>query len=114
VGAALERDGGACVETRAAFYHVAGRYVGPYLDYQIYVPNTNKIGNSWIVDAGARYELDQRTAATQSRLAHIYVALNAVNLLDKTPPFSNSPYWYDFQEYDIRGRFLQLSVGMRL
>jgi iron complex outermembrane receptor protein len=94
--------------------NVAGRYISRYLDYQDYIPNTNQIGNSWILDAGARFDVGEEFAGVHSALAHAYIALSAVNLLNKTPPFSNSPDWYDIQQYDIRGRFLHLSVGIRL
>jgi iron complex outermembrane receptor protein len=94
--------------------NLAGRYIGRYLDYQLFVnPNTHEIGNSWIVDFNARYEAGQALANTHSWLAGSYVALGAVNLLNKTPPFSYTQYWYDIQEYDIRGRYLHLDVGLR-
>jgi hypothetical protein len=93
--------------------NVAGRYLGRYLDYQDYVPNTNELGNSWVVDASAHYELDQLATSINSRLTHAFVALSAVNLLNKTPPFSNLPIWYDSHEYEIRGRYLRLSLGVR-
>jgi iron complex outermembrane receptor protein len=93
--------------------NLAGRYIGRYLDYQDFVPNTNEIGNSWIFDFNARYEAGQAFASTNPRLAHAYVALGAVNLLNKKPPFSYNPFWYDVHEYDIRGRYLHLNVGVR-
>jgi iron complex outermembrane recepter protein len=93
--------------------NLAGRYIGRYLDYQLFVPNTNEIGNSWIFDFNARYEAGQAFASTNPWLAHAYVALGAVNLFNKTPPFSYTPYYYDIQQYDIRGRFLHLDVGVR-
>jgi iron complex outermembrane receptor protein len=93
--------------------NVAGRYIGPYLDYQDSVPNTNEFGNSWIFDFNANYEVGQTLASTNPWLARSYVAFGAVNLLNKTPPFSYTNSWYDSQEYDIRGRYLHLSVGVR-
>jgi iron complex outermembrane receptor protein len=93
--------------------NLAGRYIGRYLDYQDFVPNTNEIGNTWIFDFNARYEVGQALASTNPWLARSYVAIGAVNLLNKTPPFSYSPSWYDFQEYDLRGRYLHLNVGVR-
>jgi len=92
---------------------LAGRYLGRYLDYQLFVPNTNEIGNTWIFDFNARYEVGQAFAGTNPWLARSYVAFGGVNLLNKTPPFSYSPYYYDVQEYDIRGRYLHLNVGVR-
>jgi iron complex outermembrane receptor protein len=93
--------------------NLAGRYIGKYLDYQDFVPNTNEIGNTWIFDFNARYEVGQALASTNRWLARSYVAFGAVNLLNKTPLFSYSPFWYDVQEYDIRGRYLHLNVGVR-
>jgi iron complex outermembrane receptor protein len=94
--------------------NLAGRYISRYLDYQLFVPNTHEIGNSWIFDFGARYDAGQAFAAKNSWLAGTYVAFGAVNLFNKTPPFSYTSTWYDLQEYDIRGRFLHLNVGVRL
>jgi len=46
-------------------------------------------------------------------MAHAYVSLTAVNVFNKPPPFSFNPDWYDYHEYDIRGRYLRLSIGAR-
>jgi outer membrane receptor protein involved in Fe transport len=93
--------------------NIDGRYIGPYLDYQLFVPNTNEIGNSWVCDFNARYEVGQAHASTNPWLAHAYIALGAVNLFNRTPPFSYTPFSYDIQAYDIRGRFLHLDMGVR-
>ena len=93
--------------------NVAGRYLGRYRDYQEIIPNSNELGNSWIIDASARYEAGRGLAGRAPWLAGSYVALGAVNLFNKTPPFSFTPSWYDIKEYDIRGRFLHLNVGVR-
>jgi iron complex outermembrane receptor protein len=93
--------------------NLAGRYVGRYLDYQTYVSNANEIGNTWIFDFNTRYEAGRTLVSKNSWLAGSYIALGVVNLFNKTPPFSYTPYMYDLQEYDIRGRFLHLSVGTR-
>jgi iron complex outermembrane receptor protein len=93
--------------------NLAGRYIGRYLDYQEFVPNSHEIGNSWICDFNVRYEAGQAFASRNPWLARSYVALGAVNLFNKMPPFSYTSTWYDVQEYDIRGRFLHLNVGVR-
>jgi iron complex outermembrane receptor protein len=93
--------------------NLAGRYISKYHDYQDFVPNMNEIGNSWIFDFNARYEMGQTLASTNPWLARSYVAFGAVNLLNKTPPFSYNPYMYDIQEYDIRGRYLHFNVGVQ-
>jgi outer membrane receptor protein involved in Fe transport len=93
--------------------NLAGRYLGRYLDYQDFVPNTHETGNSWIVDATARCEVGRAAAGVHPWLRGAYVALGAVNVFNKTPPFAYTASWYDYSEYDIRGRFLHLNVGMR-
>jgi len=93
--------------------NVAGRYIGQYKDYQDIVANTNEGGNTWIFDASARYELGDALAATSPSLAHSYVSLAGVNIFNRTPPFSYTPAWYDYEEYDLRGRYLRLTVGAR-
>jgi iron complex outermembrane recepter protein len=93
--------------------NIAGRYTGRYLDYQDLVANNHETGNTWIIDAGARVEVGQAFLSTTPLLAHAYVALAAVNLFNRVPPLSYTGSWYDFSEYDARGRYIQLSVGAR-
>jgi iron complex outermembrane receptor protein len=93
--------------------NVAGRYIGRYLDYQLFVPNTNEVGNTWIFDVSARAEVGQSLAGRAPWLTGAYVALGAVNVLNKIPPLSFSSNWFDQQQYDIRGRFLHFSIGAR-
>jgi iron complex outermembrane receptor protein len=92
---------------------LSGRYIGRYLDYQVFVPNTNETGDTWIYDFSARYELSKSSAAN-TWLANAYVSFGAVNLFNKVPPFSYTSYLYDFMEYDDRGRYMYLNVGLRL
>ncbi len=92
--------------------NLSGRYIGRYLDYQVFVPNTNETGNTWIYDFNARYEVD-KASTTNPWLVGAYVSFGAVNLFNKVPPLSYTPYLYDFLEYDNRGRYLHLSVGVR-
>jgi len=92
--------------------NLAGRYTGRYRDYQDTLPNSNELGNFWVFDFNARYEAGQALAATNPWLARAYVALGAVDLLNKTPPFSYNPP-YDSFEYDIRGRFVYANLGLR-
>jgi len=88
----------------------AGRYLGRYRELSGNYPNSNELGNSWIIDASARYEAGRGARGRAPWLAGSYVALGAVNLFNKTPPFSFTPFWYDIKEYDVRGRFLHLNV----
>jgi len=92
---------------------LSGRYIGRYLDYQVFVPNTHETGNTWIYDFTARYELG-KSLAKNTWLAAAYVSVGAVNLFNKVPPFSYTSYLYDFMEYDDRGRYMYLNVGLRL
>jgi hypothetical protein len=92
---------------------LSGRYIGRYLDYQVFVPNTHETGNTWIYDFTARYELG-KSLAKNTWLAAAYVSVGAVNLFNKVPPFSYTSYLYDFMEYDNRGRYMYLNVGLRL
>jgi iron complex outermembrane receptor protein len=93
--------------------NVSGRYLGPYRDYRELVANTNEIGNTWIVDATARYEVGQAFGGSHPWLGNAYITLGVVNAFDKLPPFSFSGGWYDFEQYDARGRFLHLNVGVK-
>jgi outer membrane receptor protein involved in Fe transport len=93
--------------------NLAGRYIGRYLDDQEFAPNTNEIGNTWICDFNARYEVGEALASDNHWLAKSYIAFGAVNLFNRMPPFSYTPAWYDIQEDDLRGRFLHLSAGLR-
>jgi len=36
-----------------------------------------------------------------------------VNLANRIPPFSYQSSWYDVEQYDIRGRYFFLNVGLR-
>jgi iron complex outermembrane receptor protein len=92
---------------------LAGRYIGEYKDYQVYVPNTNELGNSWIFDMNLRYELGQAFAGDGRWLAKSYIAITAVNLLNKAPPFSYGTLPWAYNEYDIRGRFVSAQVGIK-
>jgi len=67
---------------------VTGRYVGKYTDYQETLPNSNTLGNFWILDFNARFEAGRALAARSSWLAGSYLTLGAIDLLSKTPPFS--------------------------
>jgi hypothetical protein len=93
---------------------IDGRYIGPYLDYQDSVPgNDHVIGNSWIFDANLRVELGSTFATNIPWLRNSFVSIGAVNVFNRIPPLSLTPGLYDIQEYDIRGRYLHLSVGVQ-
>jgi iron complex outermembrane recepter protein len=91
---------------------VAGRYVGRYKDYQDVVPNSNELGNFWIIDLNGRYDVGKDLFAGNSWLAGAYAAVGAVNLFDRVPQLTyNLPY--DPAESDIRGRFVYAQLGVR-
>jgi iron complex outermembrane recepter protein len=93
---------------------IDGRYIGPYLDYQDSVPgNNHEIGNSWVFDANLRVELGSTFATNTPWLRNSFISIGAVNVFNRIPPLSLTPGLYDFQEYDIRGRYLHLSVGVQ-
>ena len=95
--------------------NLAGRYIGKISGLSgVRVANTHEIGNTWIFDFNARYELGQALASTNPWLARSYVAFGAVNLFNKTPPFSYTPYWYDFAtiRHPRAGTFISTS-GVR-
>jgi iron complex outermembrane receptor protein len=92
---------------------LSGRYLGKYLDYQESVPNTNEIGNSWTLNANAHYEFGERLARSQPWIKKAYFTVGVVNLANRIPPFSYQSSWYDVEQYDIRGRYFFLNVGLR-
>jgi iron complex outermembrane receptor protein len=92
--------------------NLAGRYVGEYRDYQDAVPNTNELGNNWIFDLNARFEFGEVLGGGHW-LAGTYVAVGAINLFDKRPPFSYGYLPYDAAEYDIRGRMVYAQGGIK-
>lgn len=97
-----------------ATINLAGRYTGSYHDYQTVVPNTNILGNVWIFDANARFDVGQLAAGGNAMWAGTYVEIGAVNLFDKLPPFSYALFPpYDLTQYDIRGRYLYLRAGAK-
>jgi len=93
--------------------NVAGRYVGRYRDYQENAPNNHNTGNTWIVDSSIRYEFGAAEPQSHRRRGHAYLALGGVNLFNRLPPFAYTGSWYDYSEYDARGRFVHLNAGVR-
>ena len=93
----------------AASATLTGRYVGQYLDYQDAFPNSHMLGNTWIFDINTRYDLGMRGSRNSA-----YVSIGAVNLSNKKPPFSYNGAWFDFHEYDPRGRVIYINIGARM
>jgi hypothetical protein len=92
---------------------VTGRYVGAYQDYG----TTRDIGNFWLYDAHARFDVGAALGSDRSLLRGAYVEVGGVNLLDTAPQYSNylsSQVGYDPAQGDIRGRFIYLTLGLSL
>jgi iron complex outermembrane receptor protein len=92
---------------------IAGRYVSRYDDYQSAVVNSNELGNFWTFDLNTRYQIGSLLTSGSSLLAGAYISVGAVNVFDKTPPFSYGYLAYDASEYDIRGRFIYAQIGVK-
>jgi iron complex outermembrane receptor protein len=90
---------------------VAGRYIGRYKDYQDFTPNTNELGNYWTYDSSVHVDIAKGVGP--ARLPALSIAIGAVNLFDKSPPFSFSGSGYDAAEYDIRGRYLYAQINAK-
>jgi iron complex outermembrane recepter protein len=91
-----------------------GRYVSEYLDYQTPSPTDARLGNFWLFDLSGKYKF----AGDRIRyLTGGFVQLSVVNLFDSLPKnswFNYGSQGYDSTQYDIRGRFISLSVGVDL
>jgi len=92
--------------------NLAGRYIGRYWDYQEFLPNTNELGNFWIADLNSRYDIGAALFNDGRRLGGTYVAVGAVNLLNRQPQLSYGVP-YDPFEADIRGRFVYGRIGVK-
>jgi iron complex outermembrane recepter protein len=88
-----------------------GRYVGSYLDYDLggFIADPRDNGDVWYADASFRWTLRDLFGAEST-----YLQLAATNLFDRQPQFSHyDTFGYDPSQYDIRGRFISLTVGAR-
>ena len=94
--------------------NLAGRYIGPYLDYQDFGPNKNRLGDFWYTDANFRYDLGKGFASDDRWLSGAYVQIGAVNLFNTMPQKSHTFANFDSAEADIRGRFIYFQVGESL
>jgi iron complex outermembrane recepter protein len=93
--------------------NLAGRYIGRYKDYQDFVPNSNELGNSWVFDLNVRYDAGRAFGVRNGWLAGSYVSLGSINMFDKTPAFTRGSPFYDWAEYDIRGRIVYAQIGVK-
>jgi iron complex outermembrane receptor protein len=96
--------------------NVAGRYVSRYRDYPGATASTRPLGDFWLWDMSLKYRLDALLAASDSRLRDAFVQVSAVNLFNSLPVYSSNnggTKGYDSAQYDIRGRFLAVNVGVQ-
>jgi iron complex outermembrane recepter protein len=93
---------------------VSGRYVGRYKDYQDYAVSPLELGDFWVFDVNARYEIGKGLLGQTRWLTGTYLAVGAINLFDHTPQLSyGGGIPFDPAENDIRGRFLYVQLGAK-
>ena len=92
---------------------VAGRYLGPYKDFQDFVSNPNVLGNSWIIDMNVSWDVGRAFANGNQWVQGTHIALGAVNLFNKFPRFSYGTLEYDYQASDLLGRHVYAQVGVK-
>lgn len=90
---------------------LAGRYTGPYLDYN----STRRIGNFWIFDTNLRWRIGKLFDSQNRWLTGDTIGVGATNLLNTAPQFSNFTsdfYGFDAAQMSIVGRVLYVDVGI--
>jgi len=94
-----------------------GRYLGKYRDYN---PLLNGqylyLGDTWTFDMNARWDVGEQLHLGSGWLSKLNVSLGAVNVFDRKAQFSASStpgYGFDAGQYDIRGRYGYLQVGLQ-
>jgi iron complex outermembrane receptor protein len=90
--------------------HVAGRYLGKYVDYD----GIRMLGDYWHIDASAHYDFGTLFGSANPLLSNASAGLSVINLFDRSTQFSN--YYgtgYDPRQADIRGRFVSFTLGTR-
>ncbi len=93
---------------------VTGRYIGPYLDYQDYVANDNRLGNTWYTDINVRLDLGKAFGITDRWYGQASAEFGAVNVLNTLPRFSYNYNQFDYSEADLRGRFIYAQLHLKL
>ncbi len=93
--------------------NLAARYLGSYLDYVSIPPNTNRLGNYYLFDAGIRVDLGDLGGA--KRFRHATLNASIVNVANKSPQYSNfiaGTLGYDPAQADILGRFVRVGLAV--
>lgn len=94
----------------------AGRYVSRYTDYQDLGATSRQLGDFWLFDVSTRYDFGQVFAGNNPYLRDAFLQLSVVNLFNSLPEYSaynGGSASYDPMQYDIRGRFISASLGVR-
>ena len=96
--------------------NIAGRYVSSYQDYDpLANGRTQTLGDFWLWDASFRCDFGKLLGNTRPYLNGAYLAVGAVNILNKQPQFSTYLFdlvGYDPYQADIRGRYLHAQLGV--
>jgi len=97
--------------------NMIGRYISQYTDYQDLGPTSRQLGDFWLFDLSAQYEFGRVFAANNRYLRDAFFQLSVVNLFNSLPDvyssFNGGSKSYDPMQYDIRGRFISATVGIR-
>ena len=95
--------------------HLGGRYVSSFRDrLPLSDGRIQTLGDFWTWDASFVLKLGAVMGSGRSMLRDSRITLGAINLLDQRVPFSmTNEVGFIPSVYDIRGRFLYLSVGTR-
>jgi iron complex outermembrane receptor protein len=94
------------------FLQADSRYVGRYLDYQDLGANTTELGDFFLYDFSAKYDLSELVKLGHLGSTRAGIEASVSNVFNSLPRFSHYPAGYDPSQYDIVGRFVH--VGVRL
>jgi len=94
--------------------NVNGRYVSSFMDIAPLSNGTvQTLGDFWTWDASVGLALGGLALPGTQWLGKARVSLGVVNLFDKQVPFSMNSSGYASSVYDLRGRYVYLSMGTR-
>lgn len=94
-----------------------GRYTGSYKDVTDLTTHPRTLGDFWYVDANVRYAVGKSLMSGSRFLSQTSLSAGVRNLFNRMPSYSDygSGYTgYDFNEYDIEGRFVWAQLSVRL
>jgi iron complex outermembrane recepter protein len=99
--------------TRMVSASFTGHYVSSYRDY---APSKIQLGDFWMFDAQARVDLSEWMPNSFLGAHQAHLTVGGRNLFDKLPVYSTNgggAFGYDPSQYDIVGRFLYVSLGVK-